>query len=60
MQKNIEPLMKKAQSGGNPEEIRPKVMKVRKDHEGKIEALLSDAQQKQWKKMLGKPFDLDD
>jgi hypothetical protein len=60
MQKQIEPLMKEAQSGGNPEEIRPKVMKIRKDHEGKIEAILSEAQQKQWKKMLGKPFDLGD
>jgi hypothetical protein len=60
MQKKIEPLMKEAQSGGNPQEIRPKVMKIRKDHEAKIEAILSDAQQKQWKKMLGKPFDLGD
>jgi hypothetical protein len=60
MQKLIEPLMKEAQSGGNPQEIGPKVMKVRKDHEGKIEAILSDEQQKQWKKMLGKPFDLGD
>jgi hypothetical protein len=60
MQKNIEPLMKKVQSGGNPEEIRPQVMKIRKDHEGRIGAILSDAQQKQWKKMLGKPFDLGD
>jgi hypothetical protein len=60
MQKQIEPLMKEAQSGGNPEEIRPKVMKIRKDHESKIEALLSAVQQKQWQKMLGKPFDLGD
>jgi hypothetical protein len=60
MQKQIEPLLKEAQSGGNPQEIRPKVMKIRKDHEGKIEALLSDAQKKQWKEMLGKPFDLGD
>ena len=61
MQKKIAPLMKEAQSGGNPEEIRPKVIEIRKEHEGKIEALLSDAQKKQWKKMLGKPVNvLDD
>jgi hypothetical protein len=47
-------------SGDNPEKIRPKVMKVRKDHEGRIKAILSEAQQKQWKKKLGKPFDLGD
>ena len=60
MQKKIEPLIKEAEAGGNPEEIRPKVMKIRKAHEGKIEAILSDAQKKQWKAMLGKPFDLGD
>jgi hypothetical protein len=60
MQKKIEPLMKEAQSGGNPQEIRPKVMKIRKDHEARIEAILSDAQKQQWKKMLGKPFNLGD
>jgi hypothetical protein len=60
MQKKIEPLMKEAQSGGNPEEIRPKVLNIRKDHEAMIEALLSDAQKKQWKEKRGKPFDLGD
>jgi hypothetical protein len=60
MQKKIEPLMKEAQSGGDPQEIWPKVMKIRKDHEGKLEAILSEGQKKQWKKMLGKPFDLGD
>jgi hypothetical protein len=60
MQRKIEPLMKEAQAGGNPEEIRPRVMKIRKDHEARIEALLSDAQKQQWKKLLGKPFDLGD
>jgi hypothetical protein len=61
MQKQIEPLMKEAQSGGNPQEIRPKVIKIRKEHEAKLEALLSAAQRKQWKDMLGKPVDvLDD
>ena len=60
MQKKIAPLIKEAQSGGKPEEIRPKVMKLRKEHEAKIEALLTDAQKKQWKEMIGKPFDLND
>ena len=59
-QKKVGPLIKEAQSGGNPEEIRPKVMKIRKEHEGKIEALLTDAQKKQWQEMLGKPLNLDD
>jgi hypothetical protein len=60
MQRKIEPLMREAQSGGNPEEIRPKVMKIRKDHEARILAILNDAQKQQWKKLLGKPFDLGD
>ncbi len=60
MQKLIEPLAKEAQSSGNPEEIRAKAMKIREDHEEKIEAILSDAQKKQWKEMLGEPFDLGD
>ena len=60
MQKKIEPLIKEAQSGGNSEEIWPKVRKIRKDHQDQIEAILSDAQKKQWKEMLGKPFDLGD
>ena len=60
LQKKVGPLIKEAQSGGNPEEIRPKVMKIRKEQEGKIEALLTDAQKKQWKEMLGKPFALDE
>jgi len=60
MQKQIEPLIKEAQKGGKPEEIGPRVMKIRKEHEGKIEALLTDAQKKRWKEMLGKPLNLDD
>ena len=60
MQKKIEPLLKEAQKGGKPEEIRPRVMKIRKEHEGKIEALLTEAQKKQWKEMLGKRLNLDD
>jgi hypothetical protein len=58
-QKQIQPLMKEAQSGGKPEEIGPKVMKIHKEQEGKIEAILTDAQKKQWKELLGKPFDFE-
>jgi hypothetical protein len=58
MQKKIEPLIKEAQSGGNPEEIRPKVIKIRKEREAKMESFLSDEQRTQWKAMLGKPVDV--
>jgi hypothetical protein len=60
LQKKIEPLIKEAQSGGNPQEIRPKIMKIRREHEGRIEGILSDAQKKQWKEIRGKPLDLGD
>src|SRR5205807_4203166 len=60
LQNTIELLVKEAQKGGKPEEIRPKVMKIRKEHESKIEASLNDAQKKQWKEMLGKPLNLGD
>ena len=36
------------------------MMKLRKEHEAKIEALLADPQKKQWHEMLGKPFALRD
>jgi len=54
----IEPLVEEAQKGGNPEEIRPKVLKLRAELQRKLEALLTDAQKKQWQEMLGKPMDL--
>ena len=53
-------LVKEAQSGGNPEEIRPKIEQLRKDHAKKLEAVLTDAQKKQWKELLGPPFELGD
>ena len=58
LQKKVEALVKEAQSGGNPEEIRPKIEKLRKDHAKKLEAVLTDAQKKQWKELLGPPFEL--
>jgi vacuolar-type H+-ATPase subunit H len=59
-QKKLEPVIKQAQAEGNPEEIRPKAMKIRKEHEAKIEAILTDAQKKRWAELLGKPFRIDD
>jgi hypothetical protein len=60
LQKSVQRLVKEAQSGGNPEEIRPKVEQLRKDHAKKLEAILTDAQRKQWKELLGPPFELGD
>ena len=57
MQKKIEPLLEEARRGGNPGEIRPKVLKMREELEGKLEALLTDGQRKQWKDMLGTPIE---
>ena len=58
LQKKIQPLIKEAQSGGKPEEIRPRVLKIREEQGKKLEALLTDEQTKKWKDMLGKSFDL--
>jgi hypothetical protein len=60
LQTSVEPLVKEAQSGGNPQEIRPKIERLRKDHAKKLEAILTDAQKKQWTEMLGPPFELGD
>jgi hypothetical protein len=60
LQRKVESLVKEAQSGGNPEEIRPKIEQLRKDHARDLEAVLTDAQKKQWKEMLGPPFELGD
>jgi hypothetical protein len=60
LHKKVEPLVKEAQSGGNPEEIRPKIEQLRKDHAKKLEAVLTDAQRKQWKELLGPPFEMGD
>ena len=58
MQKKIAPLMEEARKSGNPDEIRPKVLKLREDLQGKLEALLTGDQRKQWKEMLGEPVDV--
>ncbi|HEY3899705.1 MAG TPA: hypothetical protein VGM54_13880 [Chthoniobacter sp.] len=56
MKKESDPLMKAAKSGGNPQEILAKVTKLRQDAQGRIEGLLSESQEKQWKAMTGPPL----
>ncbi len=60
LQRQVETLVKQAQSGGNPDEIRPKIEQLRKDHAKMIEAVLTPTQKKQWKELLGPPFELGD
>ncbi len=60
LHKKVEPLIKEAQAGGNPQEIRPKIEQIRKDHGQKLEDILTDAQKKQWKELLGPKFELGD
>jgi hypothetical protein len=58
MKKRMEVMMKEAHSGGNQQEIWVKAKKIYADEEVKIEAILSDAQKKQWLEMYGRPFDV--
>jgi hypothetical protein len=60
LHKKVEPLIKEAHAGGNAEEIRPKIEKIRKDHAQKLEDILTEAQKKQWKELLGPKFELGD
>ena len=60
LQKKVQHLFEEAQSGGKPEEIQPKVFKIRDEYAKKLEAVLTDEQKKKWTDMLGKPFDLED
>jgi len=48
-------LMEEIHKGANPDVIRPKAYQLRLDLEVQLEALLTDAQKKQWKEMLGAP-----
>jgi hypothetical protein len=60
MQEKIQALVKEAENGGNPEEIRPRAMKTQRAYRGRIEALLTEGQRSRWRKLLGRPFKLDD
>ena len=60
MTKKLQPLIKESKSAANPQEMekmRQGALKLREDCLGKMEALMSDAQKKQWQEMIGKPFD---
>src|SRR6185312_10290492 len=48
LQKQVEVLVKQAQVDANANELRPKIEQLRKDHASKLEAVLTDAQKKQW------------
>ena len=49
---------RRGSTGGKPDEIRPMILRRPEDLEGQLEALLTDAQEKQWKEMRGKPIEL--
>jgi len=57
-QKKTQTLMEEIHKGANPNEIRPKALQLRLDLEVQLEALLTDAQKKQWKEMQGQPVNL--
>jgi hypothetical protein len=58
LQKKNESLKK--ESGGKPQEIRRKGVRpmIIEEYDEKIEAILNDAQKKQWKEMRGKVFNI--
>ncbi len=58
MHVTIEPLIKDAELRGRPEDVGSKVMRIRKQHEGKFEAILTPRQKEQWRELLGKRVDL--
>jgi Spy/CpxP family protein refolding chaperone len=60
MEKKTQATIQEAGNEPKPEEILPRVRKIRKDYAGKLEALLSEGQKKAWKELLGKPFELGD
>jgi tetratricopeptide (TPR) repeat protein len=59
-QQKIKTLMAELHKGGNVVEVRSRVLQARADLERQLEALLTDAQRKQWKEMLGKLMDVND
>jgi hypothetical protein len=60
LEKQLRPLLEEANTKGNHEEIRPKALKVRAEYGGRLEAVLTEAQKKQWQEVLGNPFVLGD
>jgi hypothetical protein len=60
MQKKLQATIQEAGKDPKPEEILPRVRKIRKEYAGKLEALLSAGQIQAWKDLLGKPLELGD
>jgi hypothetical protein len=60
LQNEVQSLVRQAPAGGDPTDIRAKMLKFRQEHERRLEALLSDTQKERWRELLGKPFDLAD
>jgi hypothetical protein len=58
MQQEVAPLMKAAKAGGNPQEILPKVIQLRRTCESKIVALMTAVQKQQWREMTGTRLDI--
>jgi Spy/CpxP family protein refolding chaperone len=58
MQKAVGPLMKEAKSCGGQQETARKVIKLRRDCEGKIKNFMTDAQRRQWEEMTGARLDI--
>jgi hypothetical protein len=59
-QRDTQTLMEELHQSGQIKVIQPRVIKVRDDLEGQLEALLTDAQKKKWKEMQGQPMALAD
>jgi hypothetical protein len=59
-QQDTQSLMAELHKSGKLKEMQPKIIKVRDDLDGQLNALLTDAQKKQWQEMLGKPMAMAD
>jgi hypothetical protein len=60
MEKKIQALLHGAGPNPDPRRVGPKAMQIRQDHARRIESVLTDAQRKQWRQLVGKPVKLDD
>ena len=60
LQDKVQPLVKQAQAGANPGEIAPKIMAIRRAHERRLESILTEAQTRQWREMIGRLLDVED
>jgi hypothetical protein len=60
LQSQAQSLARQAPAGGDPSGLRANMLKLRRDHERRLEDVLSDSQKQRWKELLGKPVDLTD